>query len=80
MREWRCTCGKARSWGSDPPPVCMGCDDCGSNLLDGLDPQPHKWIPHEVETDEGTKILSRCAWCYCTKKEIERIEKRTPSH
>jgi len=74
MRHWTCKCGKCEAFGSDPPPYCSICKDCGTNYM-GEVPKEHKWIITHVETDEGLKVLTRCGYCYKTKKQIEQIEK-----
>ena len=76
MQYWRCKCGKAMSWGSMPPPRCMACDECGVTLATRPDyhhePEPHKLVTEEVDTDDGSKPLTRCQWCFKTKAAIAK--------
>ena len=75
MMHYRCRCGKNTSFGSMPPPRCRGCDECGTNLASSPDlhhdPEPHNYQPTSVETDEGTKTLTRCTHCFKSRKELE---------
>ena len=76
MRWYRCKCGSFTSFGSDSPAQCDYCPKCGSNLASSpslhRDPLPHKFeYIEEVETDEGTKTLTSCIYCYRTRKQIE---------
>ncbi len=76
MQYYRCKCGEATAWGSMSPPQCSFCPTCKSNLAGsaGLhsDPKPHEFEATKVETDEGSKSLTRCRWCGRAKKEIEK--------
>lgn len=76
MKYYRCQCGKREAWGSMPPPRCTGCPDCGTTLDTSptahTAPEPHHYVSTQVQTDEGPKPLTRCAWCTRTKAEIER--------
>jgi len=76
MIYYRCKCGKHEAWGSLPPNPCDSCEECGTNLTMHPDlhhpPKPHNWHPTQVETDEGTKVLTRCSWCLKTKLQVEQ--------
>ena len=77
MKGWQCKCGKLKGSGSDGPNLCAFCGDCGTTVetspeLHKTERRPHKWFQEMVETDDGTKTLTRCRYCYKTKVEIER--------
>lgn len=65
------------AWGSMGPYKCSGCNDCGTTLDTHPTfhkiPEPHKFEPTDVETDEGTKKLSRCVYCGRTRKELDEL-------
>ena len=67
MQYYRCKCGQRESYGSMAPFPCQGCESCGTTLetsvSDHRAPQEHKWVGEKVDTDEGPKWLTRCAWC-----------------
>ena len=78
MRYYRCKCGGTESWGSMGPTPCQRCKKCGSNLAGSpeshREPEPHKWMPSTVETDEGDKILTVCVWCGVSKRELDQAK------
>jgi len=74
MKYWKCKCGKCEAFGSDSPPPCISCSDCGTDYT-GNKPIEHLWSIEQVETDEGLKPLSRCRYCYKTKGQIEKENK-----
>jgi hypothetical protein len=58
------------------PNPCEECSHCHTSALKDENGVNKPAIPHEfnttfVQTDEGSKPLSRCKWCYKTKKQIE---------
>ena len=79
-----CRCGNVQTFGSDPPPVCLGCDKCGTKIMlpdwwaDNDDGSPMRPVEHDfssvhkVETDEGEKELSLCKYCHQSRKHIEK--------
>jgi hypothetical protein len=75
MQTYRCECGKLVSWGSMPPPRCMGCKTCGTAMTLHPDllgpPEAHEFFEMKVETDDGDAALTLCRWCHKTKKQIE---------
>lgn len=75
MQYYRCKCGKRQAWGSMGPSPCSGCLECNTTLEQypslHKEPKPHEMIATTVETDEGEATLSRCKWCYRSKKELE---------
>jgi len=65
MQYYQCKCGKASAWGSMAPPMCDGCEACGTTLemFASLHQAPQ---PHEYETfyDEHTGVpYQRCTRC-----------------
>lgn len=58
-----------------PPSPCSGCEACGTTLEQHPDdhrkPSPHLYITKQVQTDEGTRPLTRCQWCMQLKVDIE---------
>lgn len=79
MQVYRCRCGKSKFFGSDSPSPCQGCYLCETTYAQHPDdhkkPEPHQFDSvQRIETDEGEKTLSRCRWCYISRKEAERQE------
>ena len=78
MIFYRCKCGEREAIGSMPPPQCARCRKCGSDLASSPDrhrePEPHNFVAHQVETDEGPKPLSRCSYCFGSRVEISKRE------
>jgi len=79
MLYYRCKCGKHEAWGSDSPPLCAKCDECGTSLATGpkghVEPKDHDFsMVTQVKTDEGLKPLTRCKYCYRTRDEIEKLK------
>lgn len=76
MQYYRCKCGHSTAWGSYSPYLCDSCSKCGSDLAPSPDshqtPVNHTFVPYPVETDEGTKYLSKCQYCHRTRKELEK--------
>lgn len=71
MRYHTCKCGALEVWESGMSlEPCYACSKCGTNAF-GRAPLPHDYYESKVETDEGDKPLSRCRYCYKTKREIE---------
>ena len=83
MQYWKCKCGSYEAWGSDSPPLCGKCSKCGGSALKDSEGNYREPLPHDfsmvsdVETDEGLKPLTRCKYCYHTKKQLEKPEKPT---
>lgn len=79
MQYYRCRCGKMESIGSMPPSPCQGCEQCNTSLETHPDnhkaPAKHDFRQQPVETDEGTKQISRCRFCCKTRKELEPVAK-----
>lgn len=74
MQYYTCKCGKMQFFGSGMLPYpCSKCSDCGTNCYKE-EPQPHDFsFKEKVETDEGTKSLTRCNYCFKTKRQIELL-------
>lgn len=77
MRYYQCRCGELTSWGSMPPPACLGCPKCGSNLAEG--PKAHKPVKeHEFTahirqiSEAGPIEVPVCRYCWRAKWEIEQ--------
>lgn len=78
MRYYTCQCGEMESWcsGMEPSP-CSGCEKCGTVAnWNKSTVVPHEFVAEMVETDDGDHPLSRCKWCYHTKKELEKMKAR----
>ena len=80
MQYYRCKCGNAQAWGSMPPERCSGCKKCKTTLSkhpdfhQSYDPETAHDFSYveQVETDNGTQPLTRCKYCYRSKKEINK--------
>lgn len=77
MQYYRCRCGKCEAWGSDPPALCSGCPDCGSDLSGSpnthREPKAHEFSSVEsLVTDQGNATITRCCYCHKTRREIEK--------
>ncbi len=83
MNYYKCKCGAHEGWNSGMPiPKCAWCKKC--ETTPAYSPEGHKterpfhlMVQHEVKTDEGPKILSRCRYCMKTLEQLgpdERIE------
>lgn len=74
MMTLKCKCGAETFFGSGMMPnPCEPCPRCGTNP-GMVEVRPHEFEIHTVETDEGSKPLSRCRWCMRTKKAIAKLE------
>lgn len=68
-----CECGACEWFGSDPAPRCARCSTCGTGPR-RREPEPHDFsATSTVETDDGPATLTRCRYCYRTRKQIERM-------
>jgi hypothetical protein len=74
MQYYRFKCGEHEMWGSMGPRPCDGCSKCGTTLTQDpafhTTPEPHEFIPTDVETDAGKAVLHRCKWCLKTRAEL----------
>ena len=72
----KCKCGYIEAFGSMPPNPCDRCEKCGTGYGYGApwykEPIEHEFQLEGVETNEGTKQLSRCIYCRETKGKIEK--------
>ncbi len=77
MQSWECKCGNVQCWGSDPPPKCLECAKCGTAPKgtggEFARAAPHQFKAYPVATDEGPRVLSRCAYCHHTQAQIDRL-------
>ena len=71
MRYYTCKCGEYEFYGSGMnPEPCFSCKKCGTNCFKNP-AEPHVFYQSKIETDDGYKQLSRCKYCFKTKREID---------
>ena len=80
MKYSRCKCGAWERWDSGIPPCpCQECYKChtipANSTAGNIAAIPHEFVASMVETDEGSKPLSRCRWCFKTKAQVAKDQK-----